>query len=236
MQKFLDRIAGFIPAKLSGRLDYRSHHMRFFFPYGGPMNGQTARLEIVREIIEYCGVNRIIETGTYRGTTTEWFSSFNIPVLSFEVIPRFAEFSRRRLRKRPHVQIKTSNSVEGLKNLTASASDIILFYLDAHWYDYLPLRDEYALIQEKFPRSIIIVDDFKVPTDTDYTYDDYGADMQLTLEYMESAFMTKPSVFFPAVKAKWETGQRRGTVIVTTDASLAKIIESKINLLAKWPL
>jgi hypothetical protein len=45
--------------------------MRYFYPYGGPMNGQTARLEIVREIIEYCGVTNIIETGTYRGTITE---------------------------------------------------------------------------------------------------------------------------------------------------------------------
>lgn len=235
MRKLLDHIARVVPADWAGRLDHRSHHWKYFYPYGGPMNGQTARAEIVREIIEYCGVQKIVETGTFRGTTTEWFASFGIPVLSYEVVPRFAEFSRHRLRKQPQVEIEITNSVDGLKKLAAS-DEITLFYLDAHWYDYLPLRDEYALIQEKFPHATIVIDDFKVPSDPEYTYDDYGPDMQLTLEYMSPAFTKTPAVFFPSVKAKWETGQRRGSVTMTTDDALARIIEEKINLLAKWPL
>jgi hypothetical protein len=157
-------------------------------------------------------------------------------VLSYELVPRFAEFSRRRLRKRPHVQIEISDSVNGLKNHVGNPTDVTLLYLDAHWYNYLPLRDEYALIQEKFPRAIIVVDDFKVPDDAEYTYDDYAPDMQLTLDYLSPSFTTKPAVFFPAVKAKWETGQRRGSVVITTDTDLAAIIEDKINLLKKWAL
>ena len=235
MRKLLNHIARFIPATWAGRLDHRSHHRKFFFPYGGPMNGQTARAEIVRELIEYCGVSRIVETGTFRGTTTEWFAGFNIPVLSFEVVPRFAEFSRTRLKKNKHVRIEITNSVDGIKKM-AGSNDITLFYLDAHWYDYLPLLDEYALIQEKFPRFIIVIDDFKVPDDAGYTYDDYGPDMQLTLEYMSPAFKKTPSVYFPGVAAKWETGQKRGCVVITTDEGLAGTIGAKIPLLKKWAL
>ena len=75
-----------------------------------------------------------------------------------------------------------------------------------------------------------------MPSDPEYTYDDYGPDMQLTLEYMSPAFTKPPAVFFPSVKAKWETGQRRGSVTMTTDDALAGIIEGKINLLARWSL
>ncbi|MGB3810717.1 MAG: hypothetical protein WA943_11525 [Parvibaculum sp.] len=234
MRKLLNSIARVIPASWAGRLDHWSNHRKFFYPYGGPMNGQTARLEIVRELIERCGVERIVETGTFRGTTTEWFATFNIPVLSFEVVPRFAAFSRARLKKSPHVRIEIENSVDGLKKIDGPVSERSLFYLDAHWYDYLPLKDEYVLIREKFRRPIIVVDDFKVPSDSGYTYDDYGPGMALTLEYLSAAFDKKPSVFFPKVSAKWETGLRRGCVVITTDDDLAALIDSNVPLLERW--
>ena len=169
MRKLVNAIAPILPASWAGQLDHRTRHIRNFFPYGGPMNGQTARAEIVRELIEYCGVERIIETGTFRGTTTEWFAGFDLPVLSFEVMPRFAAFSRKRLKDFPKVRIEISNSVDGLKQITDDLSKVTLFYLDAHWYDYLPLRDEYLLIREKFPKAVIVIDDFKVPHDALYT-------------------------------------------------------------------
>ena len=234
MRKLVNAIAPILPASWAGQLDHRTRHIRNFFPYGGPMNGQTARAEIVRELIEYCGVERIIETGTFRGTTTEWFAGFDLPVLSFEVMPRFAAFSRKRLKDFPKVRIEISNSVDGLKQITDDLSKVTLFYLDAHWYDYLPLRDEYLLIREKFPKAVIVIDDFKVPHDALYTYDDYGPDMALTLDYMQPAFDKAPAIFFPAVPAKYETGQRRGCTVMTTNAELAAIIAARIPLLRKW--
>ncbi len=234
MRKLINTIAKFLPASQAARLDHWSRHSKFFFPYGGPMNGQTARAEIVRELIEYCAVERIIETGTFRGTTTEWFAGFNIPVLSFEVVPRFAKFSRLRLKKKPQVRIEIKNSVDGLKDVQDDLAKVTLFYLDAHWYDYLPLRDEYTIIQERFPNAIIVIDDFKVPYDAGYAYDDYGPDMALTLEHMQSAFVRPPSVFFPNAISKFETGQRRGCVVLTTNEQLSALIESRIPLLRKW--
>ena len=59
-------------------------------------------------------------------------------------------------------------------------------------------------------------------------------DMALTLDYMQPAFDKAPAIFFPAVPAKYETGQRRGCTVMTTNAELAAIIAARIPLLRKW--
>jgi hypothetical protein len=123
-------------AKTVGLIEFHMGRYKTFYAYDGPMNGQAARLEIVRSIIEKCEIEQIIETGTHRGTTTEWFSQFSIPVFSAEIQPRFASFARRRLAGRPNVHIENLDSVVALEHWS-EASDIVsrrtLFYLDAHW-------------------------------------------------------------------------------------------------------
>lgn len=237
MRRFLDAAARVLPSGIAARLDHFSNHKKMFFPYRGPMNGQTARLEIARELLEHCGVTRIIETGTFRGTTTEWFASFGIPVLSAELSPRFAEFSRIRLRKTPFVRIVTANSVDLLKKLVREGDGLTeptLFYLDAHWYDHLPLREEYEIISEHFAHPIILIDDFQVPDDPGYTFDDYGNGKALTLDYLRPAFRPEPEIFFPATAARWETGARRGCTVITTDKTIAQRIDAAIPLLRRW--
>lgn len=236
MRRFIDFIAPALPYKLAAALDHFTNHKKFYFPFGGPVNGSTARAEVLRELIEYCGIERIVETGTFRGTTTEWFSSFGLPVISFEIIPRFAEFSRMRLKKRENVTVVTAESSEGLEKLIAAGADLekpTLFYLDAHWYDYLPLRREYEMICEHFARPIIVVDDFEVEGDPDYAFGSYDVGT-INLDYMvkpEDSFPAR--IYFPVTAARWETGARSGYVVITTDDEMASIIEERIPLLRR---
>jgi predicted O-methyltransferase YrrM len=236
MRRFLDFVARVVPYQMSARLDHFSNHKKFHQPFKGPMNGQTARLEIVRELIESFGVERIVETGTFRGSTTEWFSTFGIPVVTMEVIPRFAEFARIRLKKARNVRVLTTNSVDGLAQLIAEGGDLdvpTLFYLDAHWYDYLPLRREYELIVANFARPIIVIDDFQVPDDPGYEFAAYESG-SLTLDYLiEPGDLLEASVFFPRTKARWETGAKSGYVVVTTDAAIAAAMRA-MPLLRPW--
>jgi predicted O-methyltransferase YrrM len=239
MKFLINFLAPVLPPKAISYLEHASKHKKFFFPFGGPMNGQTARLEIVRELLEYCQVRRIIETGTYRGTTTEWFASFNIPVTSIETMARFAEFARFRLRGSPHVDVRIGNSVDHLAKIVAEGkgmADCTLFYLDAHWYDYLPLRDEYDLIFGNYSSPIIVVDDFQVPGDPGYGYDDYGQGMSLTLDYLLKGRKELPFVFFPVTKSQWESGLKRGCVVITQNEQLAAEISARIPLLRRWTL
>jgi hypothetical protein len=213
-----------LPAKMAGLVDYHIGHHSHFYPFGGPMNGQTARLEIVRSIIERCEIEQIIETGTYRGLTTEWFSQFGIPVFSAEIQPRFASFAQRRMASRPHVRIECIDSVAALERWS-EAPEIVsrrtLFYLDAHWEEYLPLRKELEVINRKFASWIAIIDDFKVPADGDYGFDDYGVGRVLDLEYVNRCNIGNAVAFFPNVMGKWETGWKRGCVVLAGNQDLA---------------
>ena len=239
MRRFVDFIAPALPYRLAASLDHFTNHKKFYYPFGGPVNGSTARAEVIRELIEFCGIERIVETGTFRGTTTEWFSSFGLPVISYEIMPRYAEFARMRLRKRENVTVVTAESSEGLEALVSSGADLdtpTLFYLAAHWYDYLPLRREYEMICENFPRPIIVVDDFKVEGDPDYAFSSYEVGT-LDLDYMVKPDDDFPArIYFPSTPACWETGAKTGYVAITTDDVMARIIEERIPLLRRYDL
>jgi hypothetical protein len=226
-----------MPPQTTATLQYLSGHRRYFVSWGGPMNGQTARLEIVREIIEKCGIKYIVETGTFRGGTTEWFANFGIPVSSVELNKKFAFFARRRLRRFRQVNVVQANSVDGLKSLVAAGrinhDTNTLFYLDAHWNEYLPLADELSLVRKHARRSVIVVDDFRVEDDEHYGFADYGPDKVLATDYLAANGVLTRHVFFPATAAAWETGRRRGCVVLTDDDEFGSILEH-FPLLRRW--
>jgi hypothetical protein len=222
-----------------GRLEYLSGHHRIFNPYGGgPMNGQCVRLEIARWILQHCGIARIVETGTYRGTTTAWFAQFALPVVTAEISPRYANFSRARLRRLSNVEVRRRDSVTVLAELARANIDRnapTLFYLDAHWRDYIPLADELAILTAAFPRAVVMIDDFKVPGDAGYGYDDYGPGKTIDLDLLRSCHGVPERVFFPAVASRWETGGRRGCVVFSNDTALTKEI-MRLSLLRSHAL
>ena len=212
------------PPKAAGVIEYHFGRHKTFCPHGGPMNGQTARLEIVRSLIERCEIEQIVETGTFRGTTTEWFAQFNIPVFSAEIQPRFAAFSQRRMMLRENVCIENADSIAALTRW-ADLPEIrvrrTLFYLDAHWQKFLPLRKELEVINQKFSEWIVVIDDFKVPSDEGYGFDDYGPGSRLDFEYLTECNIRYAIAFVPNVKAKWETGWKRGCIILVSSQYLA---------------
>lgn len=192
------------------------------------MNGQAHRLEIARSIIEHGDMQRIIETGTYKGTTTEWLASFELPVDTVEVNPRFHEFAARRLAEFTNVRLHFGDSVTFLRKLAdqrEAMSTRHFIYLDAHWLDHLPLRQELHIIFGQMPRSVVMVDDFQVPDDSGYGHDDYGPGKALTPAYLKD-LATPFSTFFPVAAARWETGAKRGCVVLTADNALREVLDN----------
>jgi hypothetical protein len=224
-----------------GLLDYRGKDHRKFYPWTFAMNGQTARLETTRQIIVNLKIKRIIETGTYRGTTTEWFSQFRIPVETVEISDRYFVFSKVRLANRKNVTVFRGSSIEFLKTrmsgATSDPNDPVLFYLDAHWNDYLPLREELELIFACCRNPIVLIDDFKVPDDPGYGYDNYGPNKALTLEFVAASRIPQLSCFFPSIPSHEETGARRGYAVLTSSETVAVRLRG-ITLLREhflWP-
>lgn len=216
-------ILNIVPPRTAGWIRYVRGRHQDYYPFGFAMNSQTARLEATRQIIHRCGIRQIVETGTYRGTTTEWFSGFGLPVQTVESDPKAYAFAKLRLARLPNVHIALGNSVDVLKRLTAELDTTLptLFYLDAHWFNYLPLHDELQLILQAFTAPVVLIDDFQVPGEEGYGYDNYGPGMALTPEYLAQCQTASTTVFYPSTPAKEETGCRRGCAVVTCNSDLA---------------
>ena len=95
---------------------------------------------------------------------------------------------------------------------------------------FLPLRDELELIFARCRNPVVIIDDFKVPDDPGYGYDNYGPDQALTLEFVAASKLPEFSCFFPSTPSDEETGARRGYVVLTSSESMSLRLRM-INLL-----
>lgn len=202
------------------RLEYRlKPHRRA--SWGGPMNGQAGRRRIVQDIWSALTPTAIVETGTFRGTTTEFFVEFPVPVYSVEAEPRFHYFAAYRFRDlRDRVHLTLGDSRSFLSRLAADPTVSkynVFFYLDAHWNADLPLAEEITTIFANWRRAVIMIDDFAVPGDS-YAYDDYGPGAALNAEYLDRLGRADMYRFYPSLRADEETGARRGCVVLCNDA------------------
>jgi hypothetical protein len=108
----------------------------------------------------------------------------------------------------------------------------VFIYLDAHWYDDLPLRDECEIILSSKVESVIMIDDFEVPGDAGYGCDDYGVGKRLSLEYLRPLDDDYYySIFFPNCKSAKETGARRGCAVIATSQRLTERLRTVESLI-----
>jgi hypothetical protein len=67
---------------------------------------------------------------------------------------------------------------------------------------------------------VVMIDDFQVPFDTGFKYDDYGPGQALTASYIApSVARYDLAVFYPSTPAAEEDGAGRGCVVLASDAA-----------------
>jgi hypothetical protein len=208
----------------AGVFDYRfSPELQGLF--GGPLNGSIIRQSMVEALLRAHSLRAIVETGTFRGDTTEFFAATGILVFSVEMERRFHSFARTRLRKQSNVHLSLGDSRSFLRQLSRDDSvpkRDVLFYLDAHWNSDLPLREELELIFDHWTDFIVVVDDFKVPDDPGYGFENYGDGRVLCLEYLCPFSHRGIRVFFPRAASSEEVGGKRGWVVLAQDQIVAE--------------
>jgi hypothetical protein len=188
--------------------------------WGGPLNDQAFRRLILESVISKCGVHAVVETGSYRGTSTDYFRCLPgvTQVWTVEAIPRFFWYTRIRFRRDARVKAIRGDSRSVLLELARNrslTSRATLFYLDAHWDADLPLGEEVQTIAGNWRTWVAIIDDFRVPGDDGYGYDSYGPAATLDVDYLLSR-VPGLAFYFPALPSHLETGLRRGCAVVTT--------------------
>jgi len=226
------RVFSFTPSEtLKGRIDYYRYPQRRD-SWGGPFNGQAKRQELFEAIIEKLNPAAIVESGTYRGTTTLHFCTTRLPVYTVEGLARNYGFAKSQLRGRKNVTILNSDSRNGLRDILAGPlklrlHELLFFYLDAHWNADLPLAEELDIILTACPRPIIMIDDFEVPGDDGYGYDNYGGSSVLNYDYI-AAHLEKYSLkrLYPAAPSSAETGAKRGSIVLCNEADAAPLLKT----------
>lgn len=197
--------------------------------FGGPFNGQRLRLRIVNDIMEAVPFSAFVETGAYLGTTTEHFARMGLPVASCEAVLNNFVIAASRLCRYTNVDLHLADSRSFLKTIKQTRPELYkrpLIYLDAHWFDDLPLPDEINFISENIEEYLIIVDDFEV-ADSKYFFDVYSNGNELTFKYLfpKLNFDNDITLMVPRNASTEETGPRKGTLFVAP----TKFYREKLN-------
>jgi hypothetical protein len=192
----------------------------------GVFNGQCFRQLIFIDLFRTCCFHAIIETGTYVGCTTRFMAkNSNVPVYTVESDRKTFYIAKQHLKNYPGVHLTLGDSVEFLKSLPLAPEDRIFFYLDAHWGQHLPLREETDFIFSSYKNFVIMIDDFAVPNDEGYRYDDYGQGAQIGLRDFPYHTDPRVSAYFPSRRASEESGERRGSIILAS-VSMTPLVDS----------
>ncbi len=185
---------------------------------GRPFNGQSQRQRIFREILKVLSFRAVVETGIFRGSTTQFMAKVShVPVYGVDINPRFFHYARLRFKNQKDIHVALGDSRAFLQKLFQDSTfpkDHLFFYLDAHWHKDFPLREEVQFISQHWRDSVIMIDDFEVPGDAGYSYDHYGPDKKICLEYLSPLSDFGYTAFFPALSSELESGWKTGCVVL----------------------
>jgi hypothetical protein len=124
----------------------------------------------------------------------------------------------------PRVQIYQLDArlfLERVLNETPVSNKVVFFYLDAHWQEDLPLLDEIEIVFKSPCLPLVVIDDFRVPNDSGYQFDNFGPGKSLELETLQhSRERFSLTALFPNCASELETGRKRGMVMLARDSQL----------------
>lgn len=172
-----------------------------FLPVG--FHGDRYLLDIVDALAQDAEV--FVETGTNVGSTLAYFARKypNIPCLSCEPDAEAFQHARKNVSGLPNITLYNQTSQQFLETLREKHGDIFqkkaLFWLDAHGYGFQwPLKEELAFISGNFAHALILIDDFKVPGQEMFGYDEYQGQI-CSYEYVKNALDTARmyKVYYP---------------------------------------
>jgi hypothetical protein len=141
-------------------------------------HGDKYLLELVFAAARRC--EQFVETGTNVGSSICYLARHfpKLPCYSCEPDKESCEFARRKAAPFPNAQINHEPSPQFLhtlaKQVPGLASRETLFWLDSHGYGFRwPLREEVEFITTRFDSACIFIDDFKVPGQPQFLFDEY---------------------------------------------------------------
>lgn len=146
-------------------------------------------VETIKQLRDKFKIWSFVETGTFKGINARLHAGNFPEVLTCELMPEYFNEAKKKLEQFSNVKIINQSSPDFLKNFVeeykkAGRTDIVLFYLDAHFYDAkLPKEKRFVVLDELralkgFKNGIIIIHDFDNGLGH-ITYDGIPLDLEL---------------------------------------------------------
>jgi hypothetical protein len=150
-----------------------SRQLSQFFDIG--FHGDTYLIELVFAAAQRC--SQFVETGANVGSSLCYLAR-NFPRLqcySCEPDADAFDAARRNAAQLRNVELTHEKSPEFLHGLEKTiAMGRTLFWLDSHGYGFRwPLKEEIAFITRTCPGACVFIDDFKVPGQEQFLFDEY---------------------------------------------------------------
>lgn len=130
------------------------------------------------------GVVHAVETGTYRGETTRYLASIFESVYTIEANPKYYRNAKARLRRVPNVTMLHGDSGVLLETILAGLTKRVFIFLDAHWYEHCPIKDEIKTIAaHRHLDPVLAIHDFKNPHHPEFGFDPVNG-KELSWDYL----------------------------------------------------
>jgi hypothetical protein len=116
-----------------------------------------------------------IETGTCLGYTSAFLSTFFKEVRTIEIVDKYLNIAQvNRLNALKNVKCTLGSSADLMPKLLEGCGDDTMVFLDAHWQNHCPLKDELQAIADTGIEPCIAIHDFQVPNQPKLGYDSIG--------------------------------------------------------------
>jgi len=155
-------------------------------------NKECIRSYIFWRLFKQFNCTSFVETGTLYGETTSFVNKvFKTPIFTCEINKTYHTVSKINLLWARNIKKYLADSPVFLDTILhwSLLGDNPMFYLDAHWEDHVPLEEELVLIAERCDQAIILIDDFMIPWNSDFLYDEYPT-MRIDLEVINTSLKT----------------------------------------------
>ncbi len=163
-------------------------------------NGAPEMASFFSYLKKVYSIDAAVETGTCLGNTTACLSALFDTVFTIEIDEQRCQKTAHDLKELSNVYCLLGNSGKVLEDiLPGLQARTVLFYLDAHWDSYWPLRDELEQISKTHKDNcVVVIDDCKVPGRKDIPFDKYG-EHECSYEYVKNQLakvFTEYEVFY----------------------------------------
>ncbi|MEW1550532.1 hypothetical protein [Streptomyces tsukubensis] len=201
---------------------------------GGPFGFDITTAFQIDYLIELYECDGIVETGAHMGDTTAYLARqySHLPILSCDIVDYYVRFTQQRLANLGNATVLQGDSAFVLPDLLQGLKRPLV-YLDAHWQDQWPLRDELAAVKS----GVVAVDDFDIGHSR-FGFDHYDGEecgprlLAKALPDADEVFVGNPYASYPAPCL--QTGRRSGTGYLARTLDTGPLARS--NLFVRVPL